>query len=128
VFFVATLGELLVVLLLVVAPKPCAIANNRRAAIVAVAESLVILLVSMSGAMCVCCSLVCRSDLVELRSVELRSVDLVAGPVLDKLANRKSLDLALLCRKENGGRRSRNAGSHPNNLLNAGDCASNVSG
>jgi hypothetical protein len=30
------------VLLLVVAPKPCAIANNRRAAIVAVAESLVI--------------------------------------------------------------------------------------
>jgi hypothetical protein len=43
---------------------------------------------------CVCCSLVCRSDLVEvLQSSFVQSIS-VAGPVLDKLANRKSLDLA----------------------------------
>jgi hypothetical protein len=55
VLFAAILGELLCVLLVgLVAPKPCAIANNRMAAMVAVAESLVIfVLVSMSGAMCV---------------------------------------------------------------------------
>ena len=99
--FVATLGELFVLLVELVAPKPCAIANNRRAAIVAVAESLVILLVSISGAI-VCVAVWCV-DLNQSRSfsrfVQQIPVDRART---DKLANRALLSWQFYAVKKMG--------------------------
>ena len=80
VLFVATLGELFVLLVELVAPKPCTIANNRRAVIVAVAESLVILLVSIK-----CCNVCVAIWCVDLNQSRSFSRFRLTGPVLTNL-------------------------------------------